>query len=62
MKKNYSLSKLGDKNPQKRPEVRELNRLGHLGKKCSTETRRNGGTGHNELGTFLNHVHKHDKK
>lgn len=28
----------------------------------STETRRNGGTGHNELGTFLNHVHKHDKK
>lgn len=27
----------------------------------SNEMRRNGGTGHNELATFLKHVHKHDK-
>jgi len=26
----------------------------------STETRRNGGTGHAELGKFLKHIHKND--
>jgi len=40
MRKKYSLSKMGDKNPQKKPEVKEKNRIGHLGKVCSLETRK----------------------
>jgi 5-methylcytosine-specific restriction endonuclease McrA len=38
-KQKMRLSKLGDKNPMKRPEVVEKNRLAHLGKKQSEETK-----------------------
>ena len=38
IRESQSAPNRGDKNPSKRPEVREKNRLAHLGKKQSAET------------------------
>lgn len=38
-KRRISKSMTGDKNPAKRPEVKEINRIAHLGKKASSLTR-----------------------